>query len=139
MGHRAPSRPKPIREIASPPMALSTRDLDLISVTKEFLIETRSGERVFRTVIWVVVDRGDVLVRSVRGTAGRWYQRALADPEVALRVGGSRFEFTAVPSDHRAIERASEALRAKYRKGRSLDSMLRPEVLETTLVLQPRG
>jgi hypothetical protein len=86
----------------------------------------------------VVVDREDVLVRSVRGESGRWYQRALANPAVALIVGDTRLEFRAVPaSDDVSVERASEALRRKYRVGRSLDAMLVPGVLGTTLLLQP--
>ncbi len=102
------------------------------------MIETRSGGRVYRTVIWLVVDDDDVLVRSVRGLGGRWFQRALADPEVSLRVGDTRFRFSAIAaSDPETIERMSEGLRRKYRKGRSLDSMLRPQVLETTLRLEP--
>jgi hypothetical protein len=116
---------------------LSTEELELIDGTKEVLIETRSGSRVFRTVIWVVVHDREVFVRSVDGEAGRWYQRALADPDVALRVGNARFRFTALPaSDPRSVERASEGLRSKYR-GRSLEMMLLPEVLETTLLLEP--
>lgn len=119
-------------------MPLNSQELDLIDSTRQVVIETRSGGRVHRTVIWVVVDQGTILVRSVRAENGRWYQRALADPRVALEVGGSRFEFTAVPvTDAETIELASEALRRKYPKGGSLDSMLRPEVLDTTLVLEP--
>ncbi|HEX5696614.1 MAG TPA: nitroreductase/quinone reductase family protein [Acidimicrobiia bacterium] len=119
-------------------MSLSAEHLDLVTRANEVLIETRSGARVFQTVIWVVVDGDDVLVRSVRGESGRWYQRALANPEVALIVGDTRLELMAVPaSDEVAVERASEALRRKYRVGRSLDAMLVPEVLGTTLLLEP--
>jgi hypothetical protein len=56
---------------------------------------------------------------------------------VALRVGDDRFEFVAVPADDPdSIERVSEALRRKYR-GRSLEMMLLPETLDTTLRLDP--
>lgn len=117
---------------------MSAEDRERIAEASEVLIETRSGDRVFRTLIWVVVDDDDVLVRSVRGVAGRWFQRALADPEVRLGVGDTWFRFTAMAvTDPETIERTSEGLRHKYRKGRSLDSMLRPEVLETTLLLEP--
>jgi hypothetical protein len=117
---------------------MSAEGLERIATAREVLIETRSGDRVFPTVIWVVVDEGDVLVRSVRGVTGRWYQRALADPEVTLQAGDTRFHFRAIEvTDAETIERTSEALRRKYRKGRSLDSMLRPEVLNTTLLLDP--
>jgi len=119
-------------------VSLSTEELEEIGTAKLVEIETRSSGRVFRTVIWVVVDGEDVFVRSVRGRAGRWFQRALADPEVNLRVGDARFRFTALPAaDADSVERTSGALRRKYRKGGSLESMLRDEVLDTTLLLQP--
>jgi hypothetical protein len=117
---------------------MRVEDLERIAKASEVLIETRSGDRAFRTVIWVVVDDDDILVRSVRGVAGRWYQRAIADPELSLGVGDTWFRFRAVAvTDPETIERTSEALRRKYRKGRSLDSMLRSEVLETTFLLEP--
>jgi len=119
-------------------MSLNAQDLETIAGANEVVIETRSGDRVFRTVIWVAVDSDDVFVRSVRGHAGRWFQRAIADPEVALRVENTSYPFTAVAvTDPDAVERASEGFRGKYSIGRSLDAMLRPEVLDTTLVLEP--
>lgn len=119
-------------------MSLSAHQLDLISNADEVLIETRAGDRNFRTIIWVVVDGTDILVRSVRGVAGRWYQRALADPNVTLIVEDESLDFIATAVEAGVIERTSEALRLKYRPGRSLDSMLRSEVLDTTLLLEPR-
>ena len=119
-------------------MALSKSQLEILDDVKRVVIETRSGDRVVSTIIWVVVDEGDVFVRSVRGDGGKWYQRVLADPEVALRVGDDRFPFRAVPAgDPESVERVSEALRRKYSPGGSLDSMLLPEVLGTTLRLDP--
>ena len=119
-------------------MALSSEDLERIAGAREVSVETRSGDRRFRTVIWVVVDDGDVLVRSVRGEAGRWYRRAVADPDVSLLVGNDRYRLRAISAaDPDDIERTSEGLRRKYPPGRSLDAMLRPEVLETTLLLEP--
>lgn len=126
--------------VASQTVSLSTEDLESIARAREVVIETRSGDRVFRTVIWVVVDDEDVFVRSVRGEAGRWFQRALAQPEVALGVGADRFQFTATAADDpESVDRVSEGLRRKYSPGRSLDAMLRLEVLGTTLLLEPAG
>lgn len=120
-------------------MTMTGEDLDLITSTREVVVETRSNNRTYRTVIWVVVDDGAILIRSVRGENGRWYQRALIDPAVALIIGERRFEFTAVPvSDPGTIEQTSQAFQQKYGKSRSLDSMLRPEVLGTTLLLEPK-
>ena len=120
-------------------MSLTAEDLDLIAGVKEVVIETRLGERAFGTVIWVAVDEGEVFVRSVRGRAGRWFQRALADPKVTLRVGGTRFRFRAEPAtDDESVRRTSDGLSAKYPKGRSLDAMLHTDVLDTTLRLEPQ-
>jgi hypothetical protein len=119
-------------------MPLTAEQLQAIGDASQVVIETRRGDRVTGTVIWVVVGNGDVYVRSVRGESGRWYQRAVADPEIALRVGDARFEFRAMPAnDPDSVEAASEALRGKYR-GSSLENMLLPETLGTTLRLEPR-
>jgi hypothetical protein len=119
-------------------MSLTAEQLQEIGEAREVVIETRRGDRITATVIWVVVGGDDVYVRSVRGESGRWYQRAVSDPDVALRVGSARFEFTALPAnDPDSVELASEALRRKYR-GRSLENMLLPETLGTTLRLEPR-
>ncbi|MGH8948792.1 MAG: DUF2255 family protein [Acidimicrobiia bacterium] len=119
-------------------MVLSADQLQEIGEAREVVIETKRGDRVIGTVIWVVVGGEDVYVRSVRGESGRWYQRAVTEPKVALRVESARFEFTAVPAnDPDSIESMSEALRRKYR-GRSLENMLQVETLGTTLRLEPR-
>ena len=121
-----------------PVVPLNAKDLALIDNTKEVSIETRSGDRVYRTVIWVVVDDESVYVRSFLGAEGKWYQRAVADPNVALDVDGSRIEFTAVSAtDPASVEATSEGFRRKYKKGRSLDAMLVPEIFDTTLRLDP--
>lgn len=119
-------------------MAFDTETLDNLNSAKEVQIETREGGRTYRTIIWVVVDDGDVFVRSVRGEDGKWYQRTLADPNVALLVGDDRVPAVAVPAaDPESVERVNQALRDKYRPGGSLDAMLRPEVLGTTMQLDP--
>ena len=112
--------------------------LDLLSSTREVLVETRrrSGH-VASTIIWIVVDDGEVFVRSVRGPGARWYSRMVADPEVTIVAGSSRIAARAVPADDDVSrERASRALRAKY-SGRSLEAMLMPPTLPTTTRLVP--
>ncbi len=119
-------------------MPLSPEQLGRIDDTQMVEIETRNGDQARRTIIWVMVDDGEVFVRSVRGPAGRWYQRALANPDVALIVGAESYPFRASRvTDSVSVERVSDALRAKYRPGRSLDAMLTPGVLDTTLRLDP--
>ena len=111
--------------------------LDALRDEDEVHIETSRGDDVHRTIIWVVVDGDDVFVRSVRGPRGRWY-RELKDSETgALVLDGRRIPVRATVADADAIERCSRAHRAKYRPGGSLNAMLRPETLPTTLLLEP--
>jgi hypothetical protein len=93
-----------------------------------------------RTIIWIVVDDRDrVLVRSVRGARGRWYREALANPECTVWIRGVGVEVRAEPaSDPDRVAATSAALEAKYAGDPSLRSMLRDDVLDTTLELLPR-
>ena len=115
--------------------------IKLLDRERTVRIETSAGpgREVHRTPIWIVVDdAARVLVRSVRGRRGRWYRELLANPTGTLDAGGKRIPFRAVPAnDEQRIEACSSAFRAKYRPGGSLDSMLQPHTLETTLELQP--
>ncbi len=90
-------------------------------------------------VIWAVVVGADVYVRSVRGPAGRWYQRLVNEKEGALRLGRSAVPVRATPAkDARTVLAVSLAFRQKYRGSRSLPLMLRANTLATTLRLDPR-
>ena len=119
-------------------MPLTSDQLTLLDHTEEVHVRTRSGDRTVDTIIWIVIVDGTAYVRSVDGKTGHWYQRALADPRVSILVDGGEIGFTAVHvDDPDEIERVSDALRAKYRPGGSLDRMVRDEVLDTTLRLEP--
>lgn len=119
-------------------MTLTGEQLRLLDETKEVHVRTRSGDRTIDTIIWIVVIDGTVYVRSVKGEAGHWYQRALADPRVDILVGNERIPFEAVHvDDEDEIEAVSDALRAKYNPGVSLDNMTDASVLNTTLRLEP--
>ena len=115
--------------------------LDLLDAARTVRIETSAGpgREVHRTIIWVVVDEaGRVFVRSVRGRRGRWYRELVANPSGALEVDGQRIPFRAEAADDKErIEACSRGFRTKYRPGGSLDSMLQPEILDTTLELLP--
>jgi hypothetical protein len=115
--------------------------LGLLADVEEVEVETTrpDGSRL-RTVIWVVVDGDDVFVRSVRGDRGRWWQAATDRPdEVALLVGGHRVEVRALPAtDEGSVTRCSEALGRKYAGDPSTPSMLKSQVLATTLRLEQR-
>jgi hypothetical protein len=89
--------------------------------------------------IWVVVSGDDVLVRSVRGAKGRWYRDLANGGPATLDFDGRQLAVEAVPAnDAASIERASQAFLAKYRSSPYAQSMVRPEVLPTTLRLEPR-
>jgi hypothetical protein len=110
--------------------------------TAEIEIETRrdAAAPVHRTVIWIVVDGDEVYVRSVRGPSGRWYRELRANPHGAVHAGGRRVEVEAESiSDAATIAHVSDLLRAKYqaRWPGPTDSMVREEVLPTTLRLSP--
>lgn len=120
-------------------VSFSNEDLALLERTEEVEIETRAPDGpVHRTVIWIVVDDGDVFIRSVRGATARWYREATANPAVAVHVAGRRLTATAIPAtDPDSIDRATAGLRRSYASDPALRTMIRPEVLDTTLRLEP--
>jgi hypothetical protein len=120
-------------------MSFSPEELDLIDRTHEVEIETQApDEPPHRTVIWAVVDEGHVFIRSWKGPGARWYREALANPGVGLHVDGRRLTATAIPAtDPDSVERTSAKLRTKYAGDPAAKSMLRAEILDTTLRLEP--
>lgn len=108
--------------------------------TKVVEIETVSAKGTKHSVpIWIVVASGVPYVRSVRGSTGRWYRELLARGEGAIVAGGQRTKVKAKPDRTKAaIDGTSAALRRKYRtSAASLASMLRDDVLDTTVRLEP--
>jgi len=90
-------------------------------------------------VIWVIVADGEVFVRSVRGRKGRWYRDLATGGSATLEFGGRRLEVSALPaSDADAIARASREYLRKYQPSPYAQSIVRAEVLPTTLQLEPR-
>jgi hypothetical protein len=112
--------------------------LELLDRSQEVDIETRSAKGTVHAVpIWVVVDGGDVFIRTYRGKTSRWYRELLAGPG-ALLVSGRRIPVRATEAaDSDSVKRTSDGYRKKYRRGGSLDAMLRRSVLPTTLRLEP--
>ena len=104
-------------------------------------IQTSAGEGkpVHRAIIWIVVDTdGRAFVRSWLGQRGRWYRELVANPTGAVIVGNRRIPVRATLADEAGIEACSRLLREKHKTSRaSLASMLRDEVLDTTLQLAP--
>ena len=122
-------------------MTFPQLQLDSIDAAQEVHIETYAQDgRAYRAIIWIMVEDDVVYVRSVRGEAGRWYQQALAHPNVKIIMGAVEIDAVArLAQDEQSIERASAGLRRKYAPGSSLDSMLKPDVLPTTLRLESVG
>jgi hypothetical protein len=114
-------------------------DIAALDRAREVRIETQArGGDVHRTIIWIVVDDDRVFVRSHRGETARWYREALANPAVAIHVERRRIPATAIPAtDPDSIERTSGALLKKYEGDPSARSMVRDEILGTTLRLEP--
>jgi hypothetical protein len=119
-------------------MGFSQDELDLIDRTEEVEIETSATDgATHRTVIWAVVDGDSVFIRSYRGPDARWYREALANPSVALHVGGQRLPATAVPAaDPDSIERTSAGILRKYSGDPAAAAMVRPALLDLTLRLE---
>jgi hypothetical protein len=121
-------------------MPFRPQDLHDLEVAREVRIETHPDDgRVRSTVVWIVVDRGEVFVRSVRGARGRWYREALANPYVTIDDQGRRLEARAVPvSDPDSVRRINEALTRKYKGDGGFDEMFGPEAVEANMRLEPR-
>jgi len=111
-----------------------------LAQTDEVVIETRFSPQapIHHTPIWVVVEENNVYIRSYRGNAGRWYREITAFPFATLSVNGEQWAVHAVHvTDEATIARVSYALLQKYLTSSYASSMVRDEILETTLRLEP--
>jgi hypothetical protein len=113
-----------------------------LAESDEVDIETRrdSTSPLHRTTIWIVPSKDGVYVRSVKGNKGRWYQEAIANPHVTIRVGQRKVTARAEKEQSPAVIReVSAAYRQKYgeRWPNETEPMVQPAVLSTTLRLTP--
>ncbi len=120
-------------------MSFSTEDLALLDDAQEVEIETQAPDKAARrTVVWVVVDDGEAFVRTYKGPGSRWYRDVVANPAVAIHVGDKRLPASAIAAtDPDSVERTSAGFLRKYAADPAAQAMVRPEVLETTLRLEP--
>lgn len=120
---------------------MTSFDADTLRVlgdVQEVSIRTQRHPR-SAVVIWVVVAEGDVFVRSFRGTNGRWYRDLAAGGPATLEFGGRQLAVQAMPAnDKDAALRASRAYLTKYGASSYAQAMVRPDLLATTLRLEPR-
>jgi hypothetical protein len=90
-------------------------------------------------VIWVVVADDGVFVRSFRGAKGRWYRDLAGGGPATLEFAGRRLAVQAVPANEpAAVEHTSREYLRKYGPGPYATAMVQPEVVATTLRLEPR-
>jgi len=90
-------------------------------------------------VIWVVVADDEVFVRSVRGSKGRWYRDLATGGSATLEFAGRRLAVQALPaSDAGSIAGASHEYLRKYQPSPYAQSIVRAEILPTTLRLELR-
>jgi hypothetical protein len=103
-------------------------------------IAIRTGKHPDKAVpIWVAVADGEVFVRSVRGAQGRWYRDVAERAEATVEFAGHALSVRAVPAaDAQSVERASREYLRKYERSPYAQSVVRAEVLPTTLRLEPR-
>jgi len=112
--------------------------LDTLRGLREVAIRTEKHPASAVT-IWVVVDGDTVFVRSVKGPQGRWFKDLAQGGPAALEFSGKVVPVLAVPAtDAASVARASRQYQAKYRDSPYAAPMVRPEVLPTTLRLDPR-
>jgi len=120
-------------------MALFDQDaVEWLRTSKEVTILTAKHPDT-AVIIWAVVAADDaVYVRSVKGERGRWYRDLASDGRATLRVNDRNIQVQAIPAaDDASVARASEAFSAKYRGSPYLGSIVRADVLPTTLRLEP--
>ena len=114
-----------------------------LAESDEIDIETRHDGKspLHRTTVWVVPTKDGVYIRSFKGKKGRWYQEAVTNPHVTIRVGRrklpARVELERNP---KVIREVSGAYREKYgeRWPEETKPMLRRSVLPTTLRVSPQ-
>ncbi len=120
---------------------MATFDADTLRALhdlKEVAIRTEKHPNSAVT-IWVVVDGDTVFVRSVKGPSGRWYKDLAAGGPATLEFDSRKLPVQATPAtDARSLEHASQQYLSKYSSSPYAQSMVRDEVLPTTLRLEPR-
>jgi hypothetical protein len=121
-------------------MRFSDAELALLDETRDIRIETSAPDGgTHRTIIWIMVDGGEVFVRSVNGSTARWYREATAEPAIDIHAASRTLAATALPAtDPDSVRRTNDALTRKYAGSGGYESMLKPDVFDTTLRLIPR-
>lgn len=113
---------------------------DLLDASLEVDIETHSASgKTHRVPIWVIVDGNDVFARSYLGHEARWYRELIVRPGAIVTDDRSIPVRAVLAVDKDSVARTSRGYEKKYPHSPSLHAMRRPEVLGTTIRLEPAG
>ena len=115
-------------------------DTETVSALREAKeVSIRTGKHPASAVpIWVVVADDEVFVRSAYGAKGRWYRDLAAGGAATLELAGRRMQVQAIPAhEPAAVEAVSHEYLRKYGPGPYSEMMVKPEILSTTLRLEP--
>ena len=90
--------------------------------------------------IWVVRVNEGLYVRSVRGTEGKWFARAMSSLRGRIEAGGVRRDVDFMPVSGAIQSEIDSAYHAKYDRygAQIVGSTLTPTARAATLSLQPR-
>ena len=90
-------------------------------------------------VIWIVVCNDDAFVRSYHGAAAKWYAATISTRLAVLKVEQRNIPVQVEPvSDPSLIASVTTAYLTKYASSPYAAAMVAPEILSTTLRLEPR-
>jgi hypothetical protein len=116
-------------------------ELDAIARASELEIAALRDNGTLRdpVTIWVVRIGDDLFVRSVRGSAGFWYQGSQQRHQGRVEAGGVERDVEFAEADHGLDDEIDDAYKEKYGYPSSaVEHITSPEARATTLRLVPR-
>lgn len=122
----------------------SSDELDRIGAAVELDLESLRPDGTLRdpVTMWVVRDRDELYVRSVRGPDGPWYRGARSRHAGRIHAGGvdRDVDFTDAGPDRDTTSRIDAAYRRKYASYPAdiVASVLSPQARAATIRLVPR-
>jgi hypothetical protein len=90
--------------------------------------------------IWVVRDRDELYIRSVKGRTSGWFRGVQASHKGHVEAGGVSKDVTFVDADEGVDNELDSAYRTKYRRYAAsvVNSVLTPQAREAAVKLVPR-
>ena len=120
-------------------MAWDPATVEQLADTREIEVAVpAAGRPDARTPIWIVAVDDNLYVRSWKGEAGIWYQRALRHGIGSIVTGGQRRHVHFTPINDAGINaRIDEAYQRKYGKSSYTEAMTQPPAASSTMRLDP--